>query len=293
MQARIATLAAILAVCAACAPVPSPGTPHDAPAPSQRFVYGNPEDTTDPLNPSNKGRNPRVVDGEGKVKCYPLRAGGAPLTYGDGQPMRTPQGALVRATGAVRLNYGVRLVRDGRTYFMAWQTNPDDPPDSGKKNATGWVAADDMTEGSAAAANADIPHRLGSVERPVARDSGGRPRTFVVNGTNAPAKAAAARELAYIGVANHHRDRVVNFLNLHDGRAGLQMLVNLPDVPGGGIAQDCFPNGTTFTAGAGEGGGLITRPVRVYDKEDREQALTFIYGKAGQTWGWMVKDWLD
>ena len=201
--------------------------------------------------------------------------------------------ALVRATGSVRLNYGMRLERGGRTYFMAWQTNHDDPADSGQKNATGWVAADDMTEEGAAAAKAAIPRRLGNVERPLARDASGKPRTFIVNGNNEQAKAAVALELAYIGVTGKHRDRVINFFNLHDGCAGLQMLVNLPNVHGGGIAEDCFPNGTSFTAAANANKGLITQSIRVFDKQGAEHTLTFIYGKAGDTWGWMVKDWLD
>ena len=86
---------------------------------------------------------------------------------------------------------------------------------------------------------------------------------------------------------------VINFLNLHDGRAGLQMLVNLPDVRGGGIAEDCFPNGTPFTAAADAKNELITRPITVYDKQDVKRTITFIYGKAGDTWGWVIKDWLD
>src|SRR5262249_38072302 len=150
--------------------------------------------------------------------------------------------------------------------FMAWQTNPDDPADSPKKNATGWIAADDMTERGAAAAKAVIPRRLASVKRPLARDANGKPRIFVVNGNNERAKAATRLELAYIGVANHHRDTVINFLNLHDGNAGLQMLVNLPNVPGGGIAEDCFPNGTSFTAASVANNDLITIPIPVFDK---------------------------
>ena len=147
MQLRVTALASLLAVCAACSPVRRASPALDAPAPDPAFVYGNPEDTTDPLNPSNKGLNPRVVGPDGNVVSFPLKAGGAQLYYGTGQPMRTPKGVLVRATGWVRLNYGMRLDRGGRTYFLAWQTNHDDPTDSGKKNATGWVAADDMTEG--------------------------------------------------------------------------------------------------------------------------------------------------
>jgi hypothetical protein len=293
MQIRIAALASIMTICAACSPARRASSASDALASDRDFVYGNPEETSDPLNPSNKGLNPRVIDAERNVILFPLKASGAQLYYGNGQPMWTPQGALVRTRGSVRLNYGMRLDRDRRTYFMAWQTNHDDPEDGGKKNATGWVAADDMTEDGAAAANAAIPHRLGNVERPLARDAGGKPRTFVINGTNEQAKAAKAFELKYIGVGNQHHDLVINFLNLHDGRAGLQMLVNLPNVPGGGIAEDCFPNGTSFTAAANANNDLVTQPIQVFDKQGAEHTLTFIYGKAGDTWGWMVKDWLD
>jgi hypothetical protein len=181
----------------------------------------NPQDTRDPLNPSNKGRNPRVADAAHKAIAFPLKAGGAQLYYGNGQPMRTPQqGAPVRATGSVYLNYVMRLERDGRTYFMAWHANPDDLADGPESNATGWVAADDMTEDAAAAAKAAIPRRLGSIERPLAGDGSGKPHTFVVNGTNGPARAAMSLELKYRGVANHNLDKVINFLNLHDGRAG-------------------------------------------------------------------------
>jgi hypothetical protein len=153
-------------------------------------VYGNPEDTRDPLNPSNKGRNPRVVDAARKVMSFPLKAGGAQLSYGNGQPMRTPQGAPVRAASPVFLNYGIRLERDGRTYFMAWETNSADPADSPTKNATGWVAADDMTDDGAAAAKAAIPRRLGRLERPIARDASGMPRTCIVNGINVTRRLA-------------------------------------------------------------------------------------------------------
>ena len=187
----------------------------------------------------------------------------------------------------------MRLEREGQTYFLAWETHTGDPAGSPKENATGWVAEADMTADGAAAAKAAIPRRLGSLERPLARDAGGKPRTFVVNGTNQRAKEAASLELSYIGVANHHRDRVINFLNLHDGRAGLQMLVNLPNVRGGGIAEDCFPNGTSFTAVADANNDLITVTIPVFDKGDAEHSLKFIYGRAGETWGWMVKDWLD
>jgi len=293
MRIHITAFALIMTLCAANSLARRAGSALDTPDSCSEVVYGNPEDTRDPLNPSNKGRNPRVVDAAGNAISFPLKAGGAQLYYGNGQPMRTPQGAPVRATGSVCLNYGMRLEKDGRTYFMAWQTNHDDPTDSPKKNATGWVAADDMTEDGAAAAKAAIPRRLGSVERPLARDASGEPRTFVVNGTNERAKAATRLELAYIGVANHRRDKVINFLNLHDIRAGLQMLVNLPNVPGGGIAEDCFPNGTSFTAAADANNDLITVSIPVFDKRGAEHVLTFIYGRAGETWGWMVKDWLD
>jgi hypothetical protein len=246
MRIHITAFALIMALCAANSLARRAVSVLDPPDSSRVRVYGNPEHTDDPLNPSNKGRNPRVV----VDASFPLQASGAQLYYGDGQPMRTPQGAMVRATGSVHLNYGMRLERDGRTFFMAWDTNHDDPEDSPKKNATGWVAADEMTDDGAAAAKAAIRHRLGNVERPLARDAGGKPRIFVVNGNNERAKAATRLELSYIGVANHNRDKVINFLNLHDGCAGLQMLVNLPNVPGGGIAEDCFPNGTSFTAAA-------------------------------------------
>jgi hypothetical protein len=293
MRIHIAAFALIMTLGAANSLARRAGSALDAPDPAREGVYGNPEDTRDPLNPSNKDRNPRVVDAAHHAISFPLKAGGAPLYYGNGQPVLTPQGEPVRATGSVYLNYGMRLERAGRTYFMAWRTNPDAPPDSPKKDATGWVSADDMTEDGAAAAKAAIPRRLGSVERPLARDAGGKPRTFVVNGDNERAKAATRLELAYIGVTGHHRDKVINFLNLHDGRAGLQMLVNLPDVHGGGIAEDCFPNGTSFTAAADANNDLITVPIRVFDKRGGEHVLTFIYGRAGETWGWMVKDWLD
>jgi hypothetical protein len=187
----------------------------------------------------------------------------------------------------------MRLERDGRTYYMAWRITPDGPPDKFKKDATGWVCADDMTEDGAAAAKRAIPRRLGSIERPIARDAGGKPRTFVVNGNNERAKAATNLKLAYIGITRGSRDQVVNFLNLHDNSAGLQMLVNLPNVHGGGIAADCFPNGTVFTAAACANNNLITVCIPVLDERDGEHPLTFIYGKAGETWGWMVKDWLD
>jgi hypothetical protein len=257
-------------------------------------VYGNPEDTRDPLNPSNKGRNPRVVDASGKDRSFPLKPAGAHLHWGNGQPMRTPQGKLVPVTGSVFLNYGMRLEKDGRTYFMAWQTNRDDPvKDSPIQNATGWVAADDMTEEGAAAAKAAIPRRLGNLARPLANDASGKPCTFVVNGNNEQGKAALTLELKYVGVTGGSHDQVINFFNLHDGRAGLQMLMNLPNVHGGGIAEDCFPNGTLFTAASGANNDLITVPIHVFDKQGAEHVLTFIYGKAGETWAWMVKDWLD
>jgi len=288
MRIRIVASAWVLALGAALCERPAPAL-----AAGGDFTYGNQEDTRNPLDPSNKGLNPRVVDAAGNVRSFPLKAAGAQLYYGTGQPMRTANGEPIRASGAVCLDYGMRLEKDGRTYFLAWQTNHDAPAGSGTKNATGWVAADDMTEDGAVAARAAIPHRLGNLERPIATDAHGKPRTFVVNGENVQAEAAAALELAYIGVANHRRDKVVNFLNLHDGRAGMQMLVNLPDVRGGGIAEDCFPNGTAFTAAADLNNELITRPITVYDKQNVMRTITFIYGKAGDTWGWMVKEWLD
>jgi hypothetical protein len=293
MRIPIAAFTLIMAVCAADSLARRAGSALDLPDPCRENDYGNPEDTRDPLNPSNKGLKPRVVDAAGKAIPFPLEAAGAQLYYGDGQPMRTPQGALVRARCSVFLNYGMRLERDGRTYFMAWQTNSDEPEGSPERNATGWVAADDMTEEGAKAAKAVIPRRLGSLKRPLAGDASGKPRTFVVNGNNERAKAATRRELAYIGVTGHHRDKVINFLNLHDGSAGLQMLVNLPNVPGGGIAEDCFPNGTSFIAAADTNNDLITVLIPVFDNQGAQHVLTFIYGRAGETWGWMVKDWLD
>ena len=166
-------------------------------------------DTSDPLNPSNKGRNPRVVDAKGNVISFPLKASGAQLYYGNGQPMRIPQGALVRATGSVRLNYGMRLERGGQTYFMAWQTNHDDPANSGQKNATGWVAADDMTEEGAAAAKAAIARRLGNARGRSQEMPAANLRSFIVNGNNEQAKAAVALELAYIGVTGKHRTPLI------------------------------------------------------------------------------------
>ena len=293
MRIHIAAFALSMALLAANSLARRAGSALETPDACREVVYGNPEDTRDPLNPSNKGLKPRVVDAAGKEIPFRLKASGAQLYYGDGQPMRIPQGAPVRAAGSVFLNYGMRLERDGRTYFMAWEINSVDPAAGPDKKATGWVAADDMTEGGAADAKADIPRRLGSVKRPLARDASGKPRTFVVNGTNERAKAATCLDLRYIGVANHRRDAVINFLNLHDGRAGLQMLVNLPNVPGGGIAEDCFPNGTSFTAAADANNDLITVSIPVFDKQGGEHVLTFIYGRAGETWGWMVKDWLD
>lgn len=287
MRIHIAAFALSMSLCAASDPA------LDAPDPCGESVYGNPQDTRDPLNPSNKGLKPRVVDAAGKAVSFALKPGGALLHYGDGQPMRIPHDTPARATCSVYLNYGMRLERHGRTYFMAWRTDPDDPAGDPARNATGWVAADDMTEAAARAAKEVIPRHLGGVKRRFATDARGEPRTLVVNGDNERAKAAACLDLAYIGVANHRRDKVINFFNLHDGRAGLQMLVNLPDVPGGGIAEDCFPNGTSFTAAAGANNELITVSIPVFDKVGAEHVLTFIYGKAGETWGWMVKDWLD
>lgn len=293
MRIDIAASALIMTLCAGNCLARHASAAFDTPESCSEVVYGNPEDTRDPLNPSNKGRNPRVADAARKAITFPLKAGGAQLYYGNGQPMRTPQGAPVRVVSPVFLNYGIRLERDGRTYFMAWDTNSADPADSPTKSATGWVAADDMTDDGAAAAKAAIPRRLGSLERPIAKDASGKPRTFIVNGTNDRAKAASSLELKYIGAANHHHDKVINFFNLHDGRAGLQMLINLINVPGGGIAEDCFPNGTSFTAAADANNNLITVSRPVFDKRGAEHALTFIYGRAGETWGWMVKDWLD
>lgn len=293
MRIYVTTSALIMTLCAGNSLARCVGSALDTPDSSSEVVYGNPQDTRDPLNPSNKGLIPRVVDATRKAIPFPLKKVGAQLYYGNGQPMLTPQGAPVRAAGPVFLNYGMRLERDGRTFFMAWRTNPDDPVGGPNNNATGWVAADDMTEDGAAAAKAAIPRRLGSLERPLARDASGKPRTFVLNGTNERAKAAMSLDLKYRGVANHNLDEVINFLNLHDGRAGLQMLVNLPNVPGGGIAEDCFPNGTSFIAAADANNDLITVPIAVFDKRGAEHVLTFIYGKAGETWGWMVKDWLD
>jgi len=146
MRIHITASALIMTLCAGNSLARRASSALDTPDFCSEVVYGNPEDTRDPLNPSNKGLNPRVVDAAGKAISFPLKAGGAQLYYGNGQPMRTPQGAPVRAACPVCLNYGMRLETDGRTYFMAWQTNPDDPAGSPNKNATGWVAADDMTE---------------------------------------------------------------------------------------------------------------------------------------------------
>jgi hypothetical protein len=60
---------------------------------------------------------------------------------------------------------------------MAWRTNENDPAAGPGENATGWVAADDMTEDGAVAANAAVPRRLGSVEVPVAREAAGKEHT--------------------------------------------------------------------------------------------------------------------
>jgi hypothetical protein len=38
--------------------------------------------------------------------------------------------------------------------------------------------------------------------------------------------------------------------------------------------------------------GLITKP-KAYDKDGAAHTLTFIYGKASTTWGWVCRDWLD
>jgi hypothetical protein len=264
--------------------------------PHRGTVYGNPGDTKDPLDPSNKGFTPRVVDEQGVTVAFPLKkAGGTQLYYGNGEPMKTPQGELAQVKDDyVRLNYGMRLDRDGHTYFMGWQMNHAEPEDSITRMATGWVDAEDMTPGGAAAAKAAIPRRLGDIEKPIAKDENGKPRTFTVNGANEQGKAAKSQDLYYLGVTGGKaHDRLVNFMNLHDGRCGLQMLMNLPDVPGGGICMDCIPNGTTFTAAADEHNRLITKSQPVYDKDNKPLTLTFIYGKAGETWGWVCKDWLD
>src|SRR3954471_3657993 len=85
------------------------------PVRADALVYGNPTETRDPHDPSNKGINPRVVDADRRVRSFALRPGGGPLYYGTGAPMRTPRGEPVRVGGAVRLNYGMRLDRGGRT----------------------------------------------------------------------------------------------------------------------------------------------------------------------------------
>src|SRR3954447_8544245 len=131
--------------------------------PHRGSVYGNPGDTKDPLNPSNKGFTPRVVDEQGVTVAFPLKkAGGTQLYYGNGEPMRTPTAELAQVKDDyVRLNYGMRLERDGHTYFMGWQMNHTEPEGSITRMATGWVDAADMTEAGAAAAKAAIPRRLG------------------------------------------------------------------------------------------------------------------------------------
>jgi hypothetical protein len=137
MRAHIAGFTLILTLCAANSVARRAGSALDEPDSSSAVVYGNPEDTRDPLNPSNKGHNPRVVDTADKAMSFPLKAAGAQLYYGDGHPMRTTQGAPVLAHGSVNLNYGMRLERNGRTYFMAWGTNHDDPLDSPRRTPPG------------------------------------------------------------------------------------------------------------------------------------------------------------
>jgi hypothetical protein len=264
--------------------------------PHRESVYGNPKETTDPLDPSNKGYSPRVVDDEGRNVIFPLKkAGGTQLYYGNGDPMRTPQGDLAQVKDDyVRLNYGMRLDRDGHTYFMGWQMNHTEPEGSITRMATGWVDANDMTPEGAAAAKGAIPRRLGNIERPTAKDASGKPITFTVNGANDQGKSAKTMDLYYLGVSGGKaHDRLVNFMNLHDGRCGLQMLMNLPDMPGGGICMDCFPNATKFTAAADEHNNLITKTQQVYDKDNKPLTLTFIYGNVGESWGWMCKEWLE
>ena len=93
MRIHITAFALIMTLCAANSLAHRAGSALDTPDSCSEVVYGNPEDTRDPLNPSNKGRNPRVVDAAGNAISFPLKAGGAQLYYGNGQPMRTPQGA--------------------------------------------------------------------------------------------------------------------------------------------------------------------------------------------------------
>jgi hypothetical protein len=100
-----------------------------------------------------------------------------------------------------------------RSVWCAGLTDKD-PADGAEKNATGWVAADDMTERGVAAAKQAVPRRLGSVERPVAQDAAGKPYTFIVNGTNEQARVAKDHEWKYKGVTSHKLDMVINFFNL-------------------------------------------------------------------------------
>ena len=73
MRIHIAAFALIMTFCAANSLARRAGSALDPPDSCRGAVYGNPEDTRDPLNPSNKGRNPRVV----VDASFPLKAGGA------------------------------------------------------------------------------------------------------------------------------------------------------------------------------------------------------------------------
>lgn len=73
MPIRIAILASIMTLCAACSPVSCASSGLGASTSDRDFVYGNPKDTRDPLDPSNKGLNPRVVDAQGNAISFPLR----------------------------------------------------------------------------------------------------------------------------------------------------------------------------------------------------------------------------
>jgi hypothetical protein len=265
----------------------------------QTFIYGNPKGARLPalgdpgalLNPSNQGHNPRVVDAaQGKDATFALRNTGAQLYYGNGQPMVTARGGLVMAKDAVFLNYGMRKDRNGQTFFMAWRTNRNLPESQGGES-TGWVCASDMADDGAAALAA-IPYRLANVRQPLAMEANGGSMTFVVNGNNQNAVHAVELDLKYKGF-HGNTDSIKNFLNLHDGNNGIQMLVNLTNVPGGGIAEDCLPNGTTFVAAADAENNLIVVTVPVFDKNREQRTLAFIYGNSLDTWGWVVKDWLD
>jgi hypothetical protein len=126
MSFRAATLASIMAACAACCPAGRLSPASGAPTPGPDSVYGNPQYTTDPLDPSNKGRNPRVVEADGnaddtrpKAAWFDLKPGSAPLYDGTGKPMGLPHEPPVVAKDRVNLNYGMRLERGGRTYYMA------------------------------------------------------------------------------------------------------------------------------------------------------------------------------